>query len=93
MCEGSSQKLKVEPIRLELPTVFKESAKRLNEVINDVKPDAVLSVGQAGEDLELQWNVLRLMSMMREFQTISVNNQLMKPFKLKVKLLIFHCAD
>lgn len=38
----------VEPIRLELPTVFKESAKRLNEVINDVKPDAVLSVGQAG---------------------------------------------
>jgi pyroglutamyl-peptidase I len=38
----------VELIRLELPTVFKESAKRLNEVINDVKPDAVLSVGQAG---------------------------------------------
>ena len=38
----------VELIRLELPTVFKESAKRLNEVINNVKPDAVLSVGQAG---------------------------------------------
>ena len=38
----------VELIRLELPTVFKESAKRLNEVLNDVKPDAVLSVGQAG---------------------------------------------
>ena len=38
----------VELIRLELPTVFKESAKRLNEVINDMKPDAVLSVGQAG---------------------------------------------
>lgn len=38
----------VELIRLELPTVFKESAKRLNEVIYDVKPDAVLSVGQAG---------------------------------------------
>ena len=38
----------VELIRLELPTVFKESAKRLNEVINDVKPGAVLSVGQAG---------------------------------------------
>ena len=38
----------VELIRLELPTVFNESAKRLNEVINDVKPDAVLSVGQAG---------------------------------------------
>lgn len=38
----------VEIIRLELPTVFKESAIRLNEVINDVKPDAVLSVGQAG---------------------------------------------
>ena len=38
----------VELIRLELPTVFKESANRLNEVINDVKPDAVLSVGQAG---------------------------------------------
>ena len=38
----------VELIRLELPTVFKESAKRLKEVINDVKPDAVLSVGQAG---------------------------------------------
>ena len=38
----------VELIRLELPTVFKESAKRLNEVINDVKTDAVLSVGQAG---------------------------------------------
>ena len=38
----------VELIRLELPTVFKESVKRLNEVINDVKPDAVLSVGQAG---------------------------------------------
>ena len=38
----------VELIRLELPTVFKESAKRLNEVINYVKPDAVLSVGQAG---------------------------------------------
>ena len=34
--------------RVELPTVFKESAIRLNEVINDVKPDAVLSVGQAG---------------------------------------------
>ena len=38
----------VEIIRLELPTVFKESALRLNEVIDDVKPDAVLSVGQAG---------------------------------------------
>lgn len=38
----------VELIRLELPTVFKESAKRLNEVIIDVKPDAVFSVGQAG---------------------------------------------
>lgn len=38
----------VELIRLELPTVFKESTIRLNEVINDVKPDAVLSVGQAG---------------------------------------------
>ena len=38
----------VELIRLELPTVFKESAKRLNEVINEVKPGAVLSVGQAG---------------------------------------------
>ena len=38
----------VEIIRLELPTVFKESALRLNEVINEVKPDAVLSVGQAG---------------------------------------------
>ena len=38
----------VELIRLELPTVFKESAKRLNEIINEVKPDAVLSVGQAG---------------------------------------------
>ena len=34
--------------RVELPTVFKESAIRLNEVINEVKPDAVLSVGQAG---------------------------------------------
>ena len=38
----------VKLFRVELPTVFKESAKRLNEVINDVKPDAVLSVGQAG---------------------------------------------
>ena len=38
----------VELIRVELPTVFKESANRLNEVINDVKPDAVLCVGQAG---------------------------------------------
>ena len=38
----------VELIRVELPTVFKESALRLNEVIDDVKPDAVLSVGQAG---------------------------------------------
>lgn len=38
----------VKLIRLELPTVFKESAQRLNEVINDVKPDAVLSVGQSG---------------------------------------------
>lgn len=38
----------VELIRLELPTVFKESAKRLNQAINEVKPDAVLSVGQAG---------------------------------------------
>ena len=38
----------VEIIRLELPTVFKESAIRLNEVIHEVNPDAVLSVGQAG---------------------------------------------
>ncbi len=38
----------VELIRLELPTVFKESAKRLNQAINEVKPDEVLSVGQAG---------------------------------------------
>ena len=38
----------VEIFRVELPTVFKESANRLNEVINDVKPDAVLCVGQAG---------------------------------------------
>mgnify|MGYP000929847965 CR=1 FL=1 len=45
----------VELFRVELPTVFKESANRLNEVINDVKPDAVL----CGADLGLQWNVLR----------------------------------
>ena len=38
----------VELFRVELPTVFKDSAKRLNEAINEVKPDAVLSVGQAG---------------------------------------------
>ena len=38
----------VELFRLELPTVFKKSAICLNEAINDVKPDAVLSVGQAG---------------------------------------------
>ena len=38
----------VDLFRVELPTVFKESAKRLNEAINEVKPDAVLSVGQAG---------------------------------------------
>lgn len=38
----------VDLFRVELPTVFKESAKRLNEVINELKPDAVLSVGQAG---------------------------------------------
>lgn len=38
----------VKLFRVELPTVFKESAKRLNEAINEVKPDAVLSVGQAG---------------------------------------------
>ena len=38
----------VELIRLELPTVFNESAVRLNEVIQEVQPDAVLSVGQAG---------------------------------------------
>ena len=38
----------VELFRVELPTVFKESAIRLNKVINDVKPDAVLCVGQAG---------------------------------------------
>ena len=38
----------VELFRVELPTVFKESAIHLNEVINDVKPDAVLCVGQAG---------------------------------------------
>ena len=38
----------VELFRIELPTVFKESAIRLNEVINNVKPDVVLSVGQAG---------------------------------------------
>ena len=44
----------VELIRLELPTVFKESAKRLNEVINDVKPDAVLSVGQQPIDATIQ---------------------------------------
>ena len=38
----------VELFRIELPTIFKESAIRLNEVINNVKPDVVLSVGQAG---------------------------------------------
>ena len=38
----------VDLFRVELLTVFKESAKRLNEVINEVKLDAVLSVGQAG---------------------------------------------
>ena len=38
----------VELFRVELPTVFKESAIRLNEVICELKPDAVLSVGQAG---------------------------------------------
>ena len=38
----------VELFRVELPTVFKESAIRLNEVINDVKPDVVLCIGQAG---------------------------------------------
>ena len=49
MCEGSPDIEGVKLIRLELPTVFKGSAKRLNEVINDVKPDAVLSVVQAGD--------------------------------------------
>ena len=38
----------VELFRVELPTVFKESANRLNELINDVKPDPVICVGQAG---------------------------------------------
>lgn len=38
----------IEVIKVQIPTVFKKSAKKLFETIEAVKPDAVICVGQAG---------------------------------------------
>ena len=38
----------VEIVKLQIPTVFKKSAKKLFENIDTVKPDVVICVGQAG---------------------------------------------
>ena len=38
----------IEVIKLQIPTVFKKSAKKLFENIDSVKPDVVICVGQAG---------------------------------------------
>lgn len=40
--------LNVQLIKLELPTVFDKSSKILEEKIKEVKPDVILSLGQAG---------------------------------------------
>lgn len=40
--------LDVQLIKLELPTVFDKSSKILEEKIKEVKPDVILSLGQAG---------------------------------------------
>lgn len=40
--------LNVQLIKLELPTVFGKSSKILEEKIKEVKPDVILSLGQAG---------------------------------------------
>lgn len=42
----------IEVIKLQIPTVFKKSAKKLFENIDAVKPDAVICVGQAGGRFE-----------------------------------------
>lgn len=38
----------IEVVKLQIPTVFKKSAKKLFENIDSVKPDVVICVGQAG---------------------------------------------
>lgn len=38
----------IEVVKLQIPTVFKKSAKKLFENIESVKPDVVICVGQAG---------------------------------------------
>ena len=38
----------IEVVKLQIPTVFKKSAKKLSENIDSVKPDVVICVGQAG---------------------------------------------
>lgn len=38
----------IEVIKVQIPTVFKKSAQKLFETIDEVKPDAVICVGQAG---------------------------------------------
>lgn len=38
----------IEAVKLQIPTVFKKSAKKLFENIDSVKPDVVICVGQAG---------------------------------------------
>lgn len=43
----------VKVIKLQIPTVFKKSAKKLFENIDMVKPDIVICVGQAGGRFEL----------------------------------------
>ena len=42
----------VEIVKLQIPTVFKKSAKKLFENIDMVKPDVVICVGQAGGRFE-----------------------------------------
>lgn len=42
----------IEVVKLQLPTVFKKSGKKLFENIDAVKPDAVICVGQAGGRFE-----------------------------------------
>ena len=57
-----------------------------------MKPDAVLSVGQAGEELVLQMERIAINVDDARIPDNIINNQLMKKFKQKVKRLIFqHC--
>lgn len=59
-----------EIIKLEIPTVFGEAGKAVEKGIIEHNPDAVICVGQAGEERISKRNALRSIFQRLRFQTM-----------------------